>query len=186
MKLAQWFWRRWKCEKFTTTTTTMTTTTTTTDNGQILIRKAHLSLLLRWANDNKNKNYYQVWAFSSNSPSLPVMLELHRHWPDTKNIDMCTLRKLQWCKLSIKYNWPVYKNLFIQNIFTWKFHFYVPAYNLLRWWHLFHLWFCTVDCTWHLAAFDHRTFCFPYFLRSLRMPVWEESAAKFYLNLLII
>ena len=50
LKLAQWFWkRRWKCEKFTTTPMT----TTTTDNGQILIRKAHLSLWLRWANDNK-------------------------------------------------------------------------------------------------------------------------------------
>ena len=32
------FWRRWKCEKFTTTTT---------DHGQIFIRKAHLSLQLR-------------------------------------------------------------------------------------------------------------------------------------------
>ena len=43
LKLAQWFWRRRiKCEKFATTTTT--TTTTTTDNGQILIRNAHLSL----------------------------------------------------------------------------------------------------------------------------------------------
>ena len=51
LKLAQWFWRRrWKCEKFTTTTTTtMTTTTTTMNNGQILIRKPHLSLRLRWA-----------------------------------------------------------------------------------------------------------------------------------------
>ena len=40
-----WFWRRrWKCEKFTTTTPTMKT-----DNRQILIRKAHLSLRLRWA-----------------------------------------------------------------------------------------------------------------------------------------
>ena len=48
LKLAQWFWRRCKCEKITTTTTTMTTTTTrTTDNGQILIRIAHLSLRLR-------------------------------------------------------------------------------------------------------------------------------------------
>ena len=28
MKLAQWFWKRWKCDKFTTTTTT------TTDNGK--------------------------------------------------------------------------------------------------------------------------------------------------------
>ena len=46
LKLDQWFWRRrWKCEKFTTTTTTMTT-----ENGHILIRKAHLSLRLRWAN----------------------------------------------------------------------------------------------------------------------------------------
>ena len=42
LKLAQWFWsRRWKCEKFTTMPMTPTTTI---DNGQILIRKAHLSL----------------------------------------------------------------------------------------------------------------------------------------------
>ena len=48
LKLDQWFWRtRWKCEKFTTTPTTSPTTITTTDNAQI--RKAHLSLLLRWA-----------------------------------------------------------------------------------------------------------------------------------------
>ena len=48
--MAQWFWRRrWKCEEFTTMSTTTPTTTTTTDNGQILIRKAHLSLWLRWA-----------------------------------------------------------------------------------------------------------------------------------------
>ena len=44
LKLAVSFLRwRWKCEKFTTTSTT-----TTTDNGQILIRKAYLSLRLRW------------------------------------------------------------------------------------------------------------------------------------------
>ena len=43
LKLTQWFWRRLKCEKFTTTTTMMT------DNGQILIRKTHLRLWLRWA-----------------------------------------------------------------------------------------------------------------------------------------
>ena len=41
--------RRWKCEKFTTTPTTTTKTRTTMDNGQILIRKAHLSLQFRWA-----------------------------------------------------------------------------------------------------------------------------------------
>ena len=47
LKLAQWFWRtRRTCEKFTTTSTT---TTTTTDNGHIENRKAHLSLLIRWA-----------------------------------------------------------------------------------------------------------------------------------------
>ena len=45
LKLAQWFWRRWKCEKFTTTTTT--------DNGQTFIREAHLSLRLRWAKKHK-------------------------------------------------------------------------------------------------------------------------------------
>ena len=51
LKLAQWFWRRrWKCEKFTPTTTT----TTTTENGQILTRKANLSLRLRLAKNNNN------------------------------------------------------------------------------------------------------------------------------------
>ena len=37
-----------KCEKFTT----KTSTTTMTDNGQISIRKAHVSLRLRWAKSN--------------------------------------------------------------------------------------------------------------------------------------
>ena len=55
LKLAQWFWRRrWKCEQFTTTTTT---TTTTMDNGQILIRKAHFSLRLRWAGNQPPFSY---------------------------------------------------------------------------------------------------------------------------------
>ena len=50
LKLVMWFWRRkWKCEKFTTTRTP------TTDNGQILIRKADLSLLLRWAKHQTEK-----------------------------------------------------------------------------------------------------------------------------------
>ena len=48
LKLTQWFWRRrWKCEKFMTTSMT--------DNGQILIRKARLSLRLRWS----KKHYSQ-------------------------------------------------------------------------------------------------------------------------------
>ena len=54
LKWAQWFLRRWKCEKFTTRrqrmTTTTTTTTTRTDKRSI--RKTLLSLRLRWA---KNK-----------------------------------------------------------------------------------------------------------------------------------
>mgnify|MGYP003684193043 CR=1 FL=1 len=55
LKLTMWFWRRrWKCEKFTITTKTPTTMTTM-DIRQILIRKADLSLRLRWA---KNKNMY--------------------------------------------------------------------------------------------------------------------------------
>ena len=50
LKLAQWFWRRrWPYEKFTTSTTTTATTKRTTDNGRIVIRKAHVSLRLRWA-----------------------------------------------------------------------------------------------------------------------------------------
>ena len=67
LKLAQWFWRRrWKCEKFTTTTTS----TTTTDNEQILIRKAHLSLRLRWAKketfiDGSAKRRTEGWPKAS-------------------------------------------------------------------------------------------------------------------------
>ena len=67
LKLAKWFWRRrWKCEKFTTTTTTTTTTTPTTpttDNGQILIRKAHLSLRLRWAKNSCSKLNSLLWGW---------------------------------------------------------------------------------------------------------------------------
>ena len=58
LKFTQWFWRRrWKCEKFTTTTTT-----TTTDNGQILIRKAQVSLKPEtfWAEMLVYKEIYQV------------------------------------------------------------------------------------------------------------------------------
>ena len=51
--LAMWFRRRCKCEKFTIPTTTRATLTATmtktTDNRQISIRKAQLSLRLRWA-----------------------------------------------------------------------------------------------------------------------------------------
>lgn len=42
LKLVQWIGKKWKGEKFTTTTTT-----TTKDNGHILIRKAHFSILHR-------------------------------------------------------------------------------------------------------------------------------------------
>ena len=44
LKLAQWFWRRWKCEKFTDRRTDRQT-----DDGQQVIRKAQLSFQLRWA-----------------------------------------------------------------------------------------------------------------------------------------
>ena len=59
LKLAQWFWRRrWICEKLTPKPMTMSTSitmTTTTDNGQILIRKGHLSLWLRLTKRKSNK-----------------------------------------------------------------------------------------------------------------------------------
>ena len=58
LKLAQWFWkRRWKREKFTTTTTT--------DNRQILIRKAHLSLRLRWAKIHEEIPWFQYTGKST-------------------------------------------------------------------------------------------------------------------------
>ena len=49
LNLAKWFWRRrWKCEKFMTIMPK-----TMTDIGQILIRKAHWSLQLRWAKNQR-------------------------------------------------------------------------------------------------------------------------------------
>ena len=67
------FWRRrWKCEKFTTTT--MGTTTTTTDNRQILIRKAYLSLRLRWANI---KTIYSIFLHQFSYSFLFRMLANH-------------------------------------------------------------------------------------------------------------
>ena len=53
LKLTQGFRRRRrKCEKFSTTTTT--------DSGQIVIRKAHLSLWLRWAKINSLSRYNEL------------------------------------------------------------------------------------------------------------------------------
>ena len=55
LKLTHWFWRRWwKSVK-------LTTTTTTTDNGQIFIRKAHLSLRLRWAKNSIRNGFLQQY-----------------------------------------------------------------------------------------------------------------------------
>ena len=69
LKLAQQFWRiRWKCEEFTTTMTT------TTDNGQILIRKAHLSLRLRWA---KNETFN--WEFNGTLCTW-AKIPAEQHW----------------------------------------------------------------------------------------------------------
>ena len=56
LKLAQWFWRGRKCEKFTTTTTT-----TTTSNGQIFFRKAHLS--------RRSKHLFVIFLITSR-PSI--------------------------------------------------------------------------------------------------------------------
>ena len=71
LKLAKWLWRiRWKCEKFTTPPTMMTTTMI--DNGQILIRKAHLSLRLRWAKKftDGQTDLLALSLFSSEAGSL--------------------------------------------------------------------------------------------------------------------
>ena len=58
LKLDQWFWRRrWKCVKLTTTTTT-SPMKMTTDNRQIVIKKAHLSLRLRWTKNHSKCNHF--------------------------------------------------------------------------------------------------------------------------------
>ena len=68
LKLVRWFSRkRWKCEKF------ITTTTTTTDNGQILIRKAHLILWLRWAKKFDPAQFLLI--FNDQSTSFSKLLE---------------------------------------------------------------------------------------------------------------
>lgn len=61
LKSDHWFWRkRWKCKKFTPTDTNAETT----DNGQILIRKAYLSIWLKWA---KKKNEEKNWKLELKS-----------------------------------------------------------------------------------------------------------------------
>ena len=75
LKLAQCFWRRrWKCENFTKTKTT----TMTTDNGQILIRKAHLSLQLRWAKNVVLSRFMKIWK--STVHWIAHMLETKIHY----------------------------------------------------------------------------------------------------------
>ena len=86
LKFAQWFWRRrWKCEKFTTTTTT-----TRTNNEQILIRKAHLSLRLRWAKTCQKGSYLQSPAFSLQTQIIFINEAskgsiIYEHWPPSMN-----------------------------------------------------------------------------------------------------
>ena len=83
--------------KFTTTTTTptTTTTTTTTDNGQIVIRKAHVSLRLRWAKKKKEalpdeewkeNHIYLWWTFllklDEKSTQIAQFIDLIPNWGD--------------------------------------------------------------------------------------------------------
>ena len=53
LKLAQWFWKGRKFEKFTTTTTT---TTTTMYKGEIWIRNGHVSYRHRWSKKQESKS----------------------------------------------------------------------------------------------------------------------------------
>ena len=69
LKLDQWFLkRRWKCENFTTTSTT-----TTMDNGQVLIRKAHLSLRLGWATKSETIFFVCLFFVPLENLSLPKL-----------------------------------------------------------------------------------------------------------------
>ena len=69
--------------KFTTTTTT---TTTTTDNGQISIRKAHLSLRPRWTNNkflmrwNPKPNTLKINHFIIKNKILGTVIQHNRRW----------------------------------------------------------------------------------------------------------
>ena len=94
LKLAQWFRRsRWKCEKFTTTTTR-------TDNRQILIRKAPLSLRLRWANKKqkaKQDNFqtFYIWILNSIYTWLVMMLCI-------KKLHACDLLTIQFVSQTLQ------------------------------------------------------------------------------------
>ena len=89
LKLAQWFWRRrWKCEKFTTTSTT-----TMTNKGQILIRKAHLSLWLRWAKKHWFETKASLLCLYLVIPFLFTVNETCK----SQNFDI-ELKKMEICK----------------------------------------------------------------------------------------
>ena len=61
LKLTQWFMRRrWKCEKFTDRQTDGQTDGRTYNDGRQVIRKAHLSFQLRWANKRTVQNVIHI------------------------------------------------------------------------------------------------------------------------------
>ena len=85
-----------KMSKLTTTPTTQTTSTTTltiTDNGQIVIRKAHLSLRLRIS----IHTYDFLWI-----DRYPGELKIHR-----RNLKVCLSRSTEpiSTKLGTKHSW---------------------------------------------------------------------------------
>ena len=65
LKFPEWFLRRRKCEKLTTMMTTMMM-----DNRQIVIRKAHLNLRVRWDKKQSKFNFFKG-CFYANLTKYP-------------------------------------------------------------------------------------------------------------------
>ena len=95
--MAQGFWRRRrKCEKFKTTTTT--------DNGQTVIRKALLSLWLRWAKKLKpllRVSFLVIMSYNYLVISvLCRMIALGTYWPRFNSFSI--LKYQYWFLLILK------------------------------------------------------------------------------------
>ena len=91
-----------KCKKFT-----RTTTTTTTDNGQIVIRKAHLNPWLRWAKNKKPMGHFA--HLSKNKPEQIYDFASRFVWScyclPLKIGSTCPLNKPEYSLLFAKFDW---------------------------------------------------------------------------------
>ena len=77
------------------------------DNGQILIRKAHLSLRLRWDKSESRRGYFFVCLFGIYRPTREFSLTRRRHhyWWRAANFNLCSalIAIEQWGFFSVQH-----------------------------------------------------------------------------------